>query len=237
MSKQVRLNLVELSPPISTVTDSDPCLGIRGSMRSVGQHRVLRIDLTSTWWSTRLYLTAFLAERLTDVRRLVIVKGAEFVGLLSTSAILATLPGTHESLRKVHDQLVARPAPKADNESEMNAVFSVWTAAFEGREGSAKIDVSEDLLRRWFGDALLQQPVRIADLAQASVVDLLRMLDYPSDFVPVVSTRPLPAGAEPLPAGADPVNVDPIKVVDKTALNAQLAHSYVLELMDRARIS
>ena len=144
--------------------------------------------------------------------------------------ILATLPGAQESLRKVHDQLVARPGAKTDNESGMTAVFGVWTAAFDGKEAVEKVDISEDLLRRWFGDALLQQPVRIADLAQASVVDLLRMLDYPSDFVPVVSTRPPPAGA-------DPVKVDPIKVVDKTALNAQLAHTYVLELMDRARIS
>jgi hypothetical protein len=54
------------------------------------------------------------------------------------------------------------------------------------------------------------------------------MLDYPNDFVPVVSTRVDPTSPAP---------VDPIKVVDKMALNAQLAHSYVLELMDRARIS
>lgn len=30
---------------------------------------------------------------------------------------------------------------------------------------------------------------------------------------------------------------DPIQVVDKSALNAQLAQSYVTELMDRARIA
>lgn len=70
--------------------------------------------VTPTPWksATLLYLTAYLAERLTDVRRLVIVRGAEFVGLLSTSIILATLPGMPESLRKVHHQLAAGPPPR-----------------------------------------------------------------------------------------------------------------------------
>lgn len=36
----------------------------------------------------------------------------------------------------------------------MNAVFQVWTPAFEGNEADTKVDVSEGLLRRWFGDAL-----------------------------------------------------------------------------------
>jgi len=88
------------------------------------------------------------------------------------------------------------------------------------------------VLRRWCGDALLQQPVHVLDLARATVIDLLRILDYPSEFVPVVSRRAAPA---PGAAGAEPPR-DPIQVVDKSALNAQLAQSYITELMDRARI-
>lgn len=56
----------------------------------------------------------------------------------------------------------------------------------------AKVDLSPALLRRWFGEAMVREPVRIADLQRASVVDLLRLLDYPSDFVPVVTRRHRP---------------------------------------------
>src|SRR5208337_3958951 len=199
---------------ISTVPDSDPFNGIRLSIRQAGQNRVLQIDLNMTWWSTRLYLTAFLAERLTDVRRFVVVKGVEFVGLLSTSAIVATLAAGQSSLRKVHAQLLTRRGAITDTESEMEAVFSIWSRSFGDKESASKVDVNQELLRRWFGDAMLQQPVIIGDLARASVVDLLRMLDYPNNFVPVVSSQT---------DLSSPAAAEPVKVVDKAALNAQLA--------------
>ncbi len=71
--------------------------------------------------------------------------------------------------------------------------------------------------------------MHIADLQRASVVDLLRLLDYPSDYVPVL-TRHAPADAAAQPAS------ERVDVVDKGALNARLARSYLVELLDRARI-
>jgi hypothetical protein len=54
------------------------------------QH-ALKIDLKYGWWSTRLYLIAALAERLTHVRRILIIKtglsAEEFIGRISTAAI------------------------------------------------------------------------------------------------------------------------------------------------------
>ncbi|HEX5079334.1 MAG TPA: DUF4062 domain-containing protein [Geminicoccaceae bacterium] len=230
MSKQVRLNLVQLGPPISTVSDSDPFMGIRDSIVGAGRHRVLQIELDTTWWSTRLYLTAWLANRLTEVRRLVVLQAGEFIGLVATSTIVATLAPLHPKLRKIHARLRTMPAAATDIHSQMEAVFKLWQQVVGDprQEESVKVDVTSDLLRRWMGDAMLQQPVRITDLAQASVVDLLRLLDYPNDFVPVVIQR----GDLP-PTMA----TESVKVVDKTALNAQLAQSYVIELMDRARIT
>ncbi|MGD9364274.1 MAG: hypothetical protein PVH87_01145 [Desulfobacteraceae bacterium] len=32
--------------------------------------RIVRIDIATTWWSTRLYLLAYLVERLTEIRRI-----------------------------------------------------------------------------------------------------------------------------------------------------------------------
>ena len=73
---------------------------------------------------------------------------------------------------------------------------------------------------------MLQQPMQIADLQRASVVDLLRLLDYPNDYVPVL-TRHAPA-TEGQPA------TERVDVVDKGALNPRLARSYLVELLDCA---
>jgi hypothetical protein len=75
---------------------------------------------------------------------------------------------------------------------------------------------------------MLQQPVHINDLERASVVDLLRLLDYPNDYVPVITRRAPATGGLAVPEQVD--------VLDKNALNARLARSYLVELMDRARI-
>jgi hypothetical protein len=164
----------------------------------------------------------------------VVVQHGEFVGLLSTSTIMATLAPLHPKLRRIHVRLRTLPTAQTDIQSAMNAVFKLWEQVFgdSRQEMSIKVDVTPDLLRRWTGDAMLQQPVRITDLAQASVVDLLRLLDYPNDFVPVVTKR-----GDLLPTMAIESVKESVKVVDKASLNAQLAQSYVIELMDRARIT
>src|SRR5205814_5338598 len=107
-----------------------------------------------------------------------------------------------------------------------------WRSAFgdalgvHTNEKIAKIDLTAEILRRWFGDAMLQQPMKIADLQRASVVDLLRLLDYPNDYVPVLTRNAPVAEGQPATKCVD--------VVDKGALNARLARSYLVELLDRA---
>ena len=68
----------------------------------------------------------------------------------------------------------------------------------------------------------------ITDLRRASVVDLLHLLDYPNDYVPVLTRQ--------TPATAGQSATERVDVVDKGALNARLARSYLVELLDRARI-
>jgi hypothetical protein len=75
---------------------------------------------------------------------------------------------------------------------------------------------------------MVTQPLEIGDLRRASAVDILRLLDYPNDFVPVL-TRP--DGTDVLTSSRL------VGLVDKTALNARLARSYLVELLDRARIA
>ncbi len=238
MSRQVRLNLADIGQGIDTVNDSDPLGGIRQTICATGRQRALKIDLNTTWWSTRLYLTSILAERMTHVRRIVVAQGDKFVGLLSTQWIISTLATMHPTLATVGKKLQQRRIMLPDADAEMTAVFELWNKAFSGpdptrQEEAAKVVLTADLLQNWFGDAMLQQPVYVSDLSRATVIDLLRILDYPSEFVPVVSRRVAPA--TPTTPWHEPTR-EPIQLVDKSALNSQLAQSYVTELMDRARI-
>jgi hypothetical protein len=68
---------------------------------------------------------------------------------------------------------------------------------------------------------MITVPIRIADLSAASALDLVRLLDYPSDFVPVLS-------------GTDTASADgpEVNVIDTRALGGELARSYVSELLD-----
>ena len=61
---QVRLNLADMGQAIDTVTDSSPEQGIRQTIGGAGRQRALKIDLSTPWWSTRLYLTSALAEQI-----------------------------------------------------------------------------------------------------------------------------------------------------------------------------
>lgn len=231
--------------------DSSAEMGITQAIMDAGdRQRALKIDLTTTWWSTRLYLIATLAERLTQARRIIVVDSSavsepapapsqpvaeRFVGQLSTSAVVTTIGPRVRELRTFERWLQKRPADYSEVGAEIGELLNGWRGAFRDQLGvhanerSAKTDLTDELLRRWFGDAMLQQPVHIADLRRASVVDLLRLLDYPNDYVPVLTRHE--------PATEGEAVTERVEVVDKAALNARLARNYLVELLDRARIS
>ncbi len=211
------------------------------------RQRVFKIDLCDVWWSTRLYLIAVLAEHLTEVRRLLVVRRsatlppsrtgfvpAAFVGQLSTTAVVKTIGPMAPAFGRFQDWLRRQAPEQHDDVRAMSHRYLTegWARAFGTRidphaaERKVKVDVSADRLRHWFGDAMLQQPVEVTDLKRASVVDLIRLLDYPNDFVPVLCDR-VPDLDEP---------TGDIHVIDKSALTARLARSYLDELKERARI-
>ena len=245
-----------LDPQAGVAGDSSAEYGITQAIVAAGdQRRALKIDLTNTWWSTRLYLIAALAQRLTQARRILVVDTRStntnagpgkagpiavqpveerFVGQLSTSGILSVIGPKVPALDGFAKSLQKRPVGYNEVSAEIRELLAEWGNAFGDPPGThvheqaAKIDLTPELLRRWFGDAMLQEPVHIADLQRASVVDLLRLLDYPNDFVPVLTRH--------APASEGQAATERVDVVDKGALNARLARSYLVELMDRARI-
>ena len=237
----------ELPPGTGVAGDTSAEYGIRQAIIEAGDHQhALKIDLETTWWSTRLYLIAALAHRLTQARRILVVhtmpvdSGSQqdeehFIGQLSTQSVLSTIGPKVPALRKFGRWLQRRPIEYSEFDAEIDALLDGWRAAFDGSPGAydnertAKVYLSAELLRRWFGDAMLQQPIHIADLQRASAVDLLRLLDYPNDYVPVVTRHD--------PAAEGQAATERVDVVDKGALNARLARSYLVELLDRERIA
>jgi len=258
LTRQLDLQPATALPPNTGVAgDSSAEHGIRQAIIAAGDHqRALKIDLATTWWSTRLYLIASLAQRLTQARRILVVDTTKsdavsagagvalpgplppvaerFVGQLLTSAILSTIGPKVPALGIFAQWLQARPIGYNQVRAEVHELLDGWRQAFSDAPGThvnedlAKIDLTAEVLRRWFGDAMLQQPMHIADLQRASVVDLLRLLDYPNDYVPVLTRH--------LPDAAGQPATERVDVVDKGALNARLARSYLVELLDRARI-
>lgn len=235
VTSQLNLQAATALAANSGTGDSDSSGGMSVAIVDAvaNQQQALKIDLATVWWSTRLYLIAALAERLTRVRRILIIKGSppaeEFIGQISTATIQSIIGPKLPVLDNFRAALQARSTILDDVNQEINQVMAEWQGTFAApSEFSAKVDLTPELLRRWFGEAMLQQPVHITDLERASVVDLLRLLDYPNDYVPVITRR------APATVGL-PVS-EQVDVLDKNALNARLARSYLVELMDRARI-
>lgn len=184
-----------------------------------------------------------MAERLTQVRRLLIVesdaarRAEAHVGLVPTAAVLAAIRPMHPQLARF-ERLAARLKPTDDAATAaQHIVDAAWQPAFGtpatgtdpyAAEAQAQRTASVDLLARWLGGAMLDSAVAIPDLGRASVVDLLLLVSYPSDLVPVSTTRTQIVGGF-----AQPV----VDVVDKSSLNRRLALSYLQELKERARIA
>jgi hypothetical protein len=256
LTRQLNLEEAQLLPSEAGVaSDSSAAEGIKNAIIAAGDTgRALKIDLATSWWSTRLYLIAALASCFTHVQRILVVdsrptdnpeqstaavhdssvlRDERFVGQLSINAILTTLEPPVIATSTFLTSMQGRHLINDDMAVGIDQLVVEWARAFKDtignhiNERATKVDLTAERLRRRFGDAMLQQPIRIADLRRASEVDILRLLDYPNDFVPVITRV---AGKSKL------TYFERVDLVDKVALNARLARSYLEELLDRARI-
>lgn len=189
------------------------------------------IDLSTTWWSTRLYLLAAVGQALVDLRRIVILDkdkegGHErFVGIVSTSSVRSALRRIHPEAENFEKNVLSG-TPGTDVRQTARQYLEVEWSRIVGaapggptRESNIALPVNTPNLRLWFGESLYETPVRIDDVEAASPIDLLRLLDYPNDFVPVVSLR----------ASAG----HPIQLLNKKDLTERLARNAIVEMLDR----
>jgi hypothetical protein len=199
------------------------------------------VDLVDVWWLTRLYLLAELVSRFTDIKRIVFIKGDnsaenQFIGMLSVQTALERLPFVDERLGAFSSAFNGGLARIQDQDTALVRALKLWDQKV--KDTQQHVLVTAPNLTLWFGDTLFRHPVEVQDLSKATLLDIVQILGYPNDFVPV-STRP--GAVEELrkvtnqpPDEGSPIL--PIAVIDKRTLNDQLARRYVDELMERARL-
>jgi hypothetical protein len=185
---------------------------------------VALIDIGTTWWSTRLYLLAVVAEFLTDVRRIVVTERGQFVGIVSPGHVRATLRAMHPEIDQFEQQKLVQPLPN-DPVHALSVLLASWREVIKQPtetdtlvEQSIQITVTRAALIRWLSDGFWMGAVRVLDPDQTTVLDLLRVLDYPNQYVPLVAESSGNGSA------ATPTS---IRIINKATLNAQLAKNYI----------
>lgn len=243
MSRRVATNLVHLTNPLSQgspVPDSSMFFAIRYEIQAASEtgRRMSTIDIATPWWSTRLFYLAALAVEFTSIERIVVVKENDFVGMLSVVTVLDRFETSNRDLARFNKGLYGMRKRSADQDKALDAA----QADFEKRiphsdEENLKSMVTGPNLSTWFGDAMLSDAITVDDLEQATLLDLIRIQAYPNEFVPVHSKRTATATPDPDPQPDDPRWQEaPVALIDKTALNEQLAQQYLEELLDKSRL-
>jgi hypothetical protein len=239
LTLQIATNLYSLTQPVPPVPDSSAHGPIRVEVMNAQTtlQRTVTVDLLHGWWLTRLYLLAELVSRFTDIRRIVLIKGdSKFIGMLSVRTVLERLAIVDARLGAFSSELDSELKPVQDQDSALDRALELWDQKVEDTQ--QHVLVTAPNLTLWFGDTLFRHPVQVQDLSKATLLDIVQVLSYPNDFVPV-STRPgameeIRKVTNQPPETGSPIL--PIAVIDKRTLNDQLARRYVDELMERARL-
>jgi Domain of unknown function (DUF4062) len=190
---------------------------------------VAAIDIKKTWWSTRLYILALVADLLTNVRRIIISEGDDFVGMVSAQHVRIMLRSLHPQISQFEEQKVNLPLPMLAKDA-LSEVLRRWREVLNEQEGKSVMEQAVQMtvtragLVRWLGDGMLTRAIQVLDPDQTTVLDLLRVLDYPNEYVPIV--------AEPIPPNVvRTATHTKLRVINKAMLNAQLAKIHIDDML------
>jgi hypothetical protein len=231
LSRQVDINRIGPGNPLQgevTTPDSSYAGGLLDVVRCSATQRVITVDIATDWWSTRLYLLAFLLQRFTAAQRILVVEDGRFVGLLPLAPIVRVIGGIHPELAGFEEKVRTR-TPEPDVILEAGALVDLFKESFTERptatvqEADRKFVTTGANLARWFQEALLINPLHLERADRASPLDLVRIFDYPGDFVPVIVGQ-----------GSAETEQTRCHVIDKGALSVQLAREHVTDLLDES---
>ena len=202
LTRQVAINRIGPGNPLQgdvATPDSSYAQGILDVVREQASERVITIDVANGWWSTRLYLLAFLLQRFTAAQRILVVAGGSFVGLLPLDPVIRVIGRMHAELAGFEEAVRQRSA-EPDVLREAEALVELFAAEFGApakrseKERAVMYNVAEANLARWFPDALLNNPLRLARVDPASPLDLVRPDHGPRARPRTQSRTPVRAG-------------------------------------------
>jgi len=218
----VSAQLIETFTDQSYLSDSHtmPIMELVASRRPP---QAATINLKTTWWSTRLFLLAALGQKLGSLERILVFDEEGYIGMVSATSIRSTLRQIHKEADLFEKRILSQ-APSSDIRQTTEKYINGWNKILKAEPGDSGPEkriaetVTAPNLRLWFGEALLTTSVQLDDLKMASAVDLLRIMDYPNDFVPVSDGQDL------------------LQLVNKAELANKLAHSSIKEMLDRSYV-
>lgn len=99
------------------------------------------IDLSTGWWSTRLYLLAAIGQELGDLRRIVILDEGAFVGMVSTNSVWSALRRIHRQADAFEKRVLSR-APGPDvRQTARRYLEQEWNAILGAKPGDLDLDL------------------------------------------------------------------------------------------------
>ena len=146
-----------------------------------------------------------------------------YIGMVSTTTVRRTLRQVHKEADLFEKRILSQK-PSSDVWRTTEAYLNSWNKILKAEPGDSWPEqriaetVTAPNLRLWMGEALLTTSVQLEDFEMASAVDLLRIMDYPNDFVPVSVGR------------------KGIQLVNKIELATGLARSAIKEMLDRGNV-
>lgn len=197
-------------------------------VRAAPAPEVAVIDISTTWWSTRLYFLAVVGELLGNLRRVLIRDGTQFVGIVSTQHVRAMLRNLHAELDTFEKKHAGKELPR-DPSLALTELLNRWRSTLGNKndeiakEREIQITATRTNLSQWFGDGMLSSGITVDNPDETTVLDLVRVLDYPNDFVPVL--------ADSRTQGEPDETAPTIRVINKATLNAQLAKTHLDDML------
>ena len=191
---------------------------IKNGIAAAADAHGLEIDLGhgATWWSTRLYLLASLADELTSVGSLVFVKHQrQYVGVSPPAIVRERLAHHYPQLKAYEDVLINR-VREPDIQREVEQRVQLWetTMAQHGGKSNIQTFVTPAQLSAWLSPFMVTGTVQ-RDARLPTVLEMQRIVDWPSDFVPMTDDGRF------------------VRMIDKSAMVEQVARWFIAEQVAR----
>jgi len=229
MRREVQRQLIDITGNIDIFTTNEyltdsATMPIVSLARQSNRPPAVMIDLINPWWSTRLYLLAAVGQEMWGLQRIIVLEDQKFAGLVSAASVRSVLRRIHKEAERF-DVKVLPSVVGADVSQIAESYLLKWNSIIGAQPGdvSAEREIARNVtvpnLRLWLGEAFIITPIFLEDVNALTPIDIMRIMDYPSDFVPVVKRV------------SDPLR--PVDLVDKRSLSDRLARNAVSEMLDR----